>query len=74
MDATVIDAYVRGRLAGANYFHAKQRDAQSAKPENPYASSYLATVEWDRGFNDGYAQGQRTPRAHHADRDRRRAA
>jgi hypothetical protein len=74
MDATVIDAYVRGRLAGANYYHAKQRDTETARPENPYSSSYLATVEWDRGFNDGYAQGQRAPRPRTVDRERRQAA
>jgi hypothetical protein len=74
MDATVIDAYVRGRLAGANYFHAKHRDERTARPANPYTSSYLATVEWDRGFSDGYAQGQRAPRTRPNDRDRRQAA
>jgi len=79
MDATVIDAYVRGRLAGANYFHAQQRDGASVRPDNPYTSSYLASVEWDRGFNDGYAQGERSPRPHgggerHASTSHRRAA
>ena len=72
VDATVIDAYVRGRLAGVNYFHAKARDAGVSRPDNPFSSSYLASVEWDRGFNDGFGQGQRSrPRAHS---DRRQAA
>ncbi len=63
MDALVIDAYVRGRLAGANFFYAKQRQQRTDRPDNPYSESYLAAVEWDRGFNDGFEQGRRGHRA-----------
>jgi hypothetical protein len=61
VDASVVDAYVKGRLAGANHSRAKQLDSSVETPDNPYpSSSYLACVEWDRGFNDGFEQARRS--------------
>jgi hypothetical protein len=74
MDATAIDAYVRGRLAGANYFYAQLRDERGARPNNPYVGPSLAAVEWDRGFDDGYEQGRRGPQLRTADRSGCKAA
>jgi hypothetical protein len=60
MDNSVIDAYVNGRLAGASHFRVAQVDSDVVPPANPCPSSeYMAAVEWDRGFNDGFAQGAR---------------
>jgi hypothetical protein len=61
VDASIVDAYVKGRLAGANHARAKQLDSSTETPENPYPpTSYRACVEWDRGFNDGFEQARQT--------------
>jgi hypothetical protein len=60
MDYKVIEAYAKGRLAGAKYSQEKQRDPALPRPSNPHKSSaYLASVEWDRGFAEGYELSQR---------------
>jgi hypothetical protein len=60
MDNEVVEAYVKGKLAGANHYRAKQLTSSTGVPANPCpSSSYMAYVEWDRGFNDGFAQGAR---------------
>jgi hypothetical protein len=76
MDISVVEAYAKGRIAGVNYYFSVQRDPAAKQPTSPYsASDYLAGVEWDRGFNDGFAQGQRGgSRARTRSNDRRQAA
>jgi hypothetical protein len=58
MDNAVVDAYVKGKLAGSKYFRESQQNPKATAPANPNSgASYLASVEWDRGFTDGFAQG-----------------
>jgi len=57
---SAIDGYVKGKLSGANLYRARQKDPGAKSPENPFPpSDYLAYVEWDRGFNDGFEQAAR---------------
>jgi hypothetical protein len=76
MDNSVVDAYVKGKLAGANHYRARQSNSAAEPPTNPCPSSnYLAYVEWDRGFNDGMEQGARSAaRGRTANDERKRAA
>jgi hypothetical protein len=61
MDISVVEAYAKGRMAGVNYYFSVQRNPSAKQPSSPYGSAaYLAGVEWERGFNDGFAQGQRS--------------
>jgi hypothetical protein len=75
MDISVVEAYAKGKIAGVNHFFALQRDPGTKQPTSPYPSAqYLATVEWERGFGDGLAQGQRGgSRARASVNDRRQA-
>jgi hypothetical protein len=55
MDYTVVVAYAKGHLAGAGYAQAKQLDGGMPRPASPYqGAAYLAGVEWDRGFAEGF--------------------
>ena len=61
MDNAVVEAYVKGKLAGTNHYRAQQLDSGSEAPANPCPpSDYMAYVEWDRGFNDGFEQAARS--------------
>lgn len=60
MDYTVVVGYAKGHLAGAGYFQAKQLDGGKPRPANPYLGSvYLAGIEWDRGFVEGFKLQER---------------
>ncbi len=60
MDYSIVKAYAEGRLAGARYSRAQQEDEGGPRPHSPHqGSAYLAGVEWDRGFADGFQLQER---------------
>jgi hypothetical protein len=60
MEISIVAAYAEGRIAGAKYSLALQRHPETKRPSSPYSGEeYLAGVEWERGFGDGFAQGER---------------
>lgn len=60
MDYTVVVAYAKGHLAGVGYAQAQQLDGGMPRPASPYSgSAYLAGVEWDRGFAEGFQRQER---------------
>jgi hypothetical protein len=74
MDISVVEAYAKGRMAGVNHSLALYRNPAAKPPASPYSgAAYLAGVEWERGFSDGFAQGERRKSATHHDVERRRA-
>ena len=60
MTIRLSEAYAQGMIAGANYYFALQR-SPGAKPQVCLfdATGYLIRIEWERGFNEGFAQGHR---------------
>jgi hypothetical protein len=53
-----IDAYIKGKMAGLNYYRALEMDAAAKAPTNPFPfAQHPAYLEWDRGFGDGFADG-----------------
>lgn len=60
MDYSIVKAYAEGRLAGTRYFRAKHEDGRAPRPATLYhGSDYLAGIEWDRGFADGFQLQER---------------
>lgn len=60
MEISVVAAYAEGRIAGARHALALHNDPVAKPPSSPYSgAAYLAGVEWERGFSDGFAQGLR---------------
>jgi hypothetical protein len=60
MNYSIVEAYAKGHLAGARYSRTRHSGEGQARPENPYGlSTYLARVEWDRGFAEGYELQER---------------
>jgi hypothetical protein len=60
MDYSIVKAYAEGRLAGAKYSRAKQENDGGPRPATPlHGSTYLAGVEWERGFVDGFELQER---------------
>jgi hypothetical protein len=76
MDISIVEAYAKGRIAGVNHYFELQRNPASKQPTSPYpGSAYLAGVEWERGFSDGFQQGQRSDtRARTRSNEKRQAA
>jgi hypothetical protein len=61
MDISIVEAYAKGKIAGVNHYFTLQREPGAKQPTSPYSgAAYLAGVEWERGFGDGFAQGQRS--------------
>ncbi|MFY9329992.1 MAG: hypothetical protein WAO76_18535 [Georgfuchsia sp.] len=60
MTIRLSEAYTQGLIAGTNHYFALQR-SPDAKPQVSLfdATAYLTRIEWERGFNDGFAQGSR---------------
>jgi hypothetical protein len=60
MDMKVVQAYANGRIAGSKYSLAKQLDPTAQRSSNPHPSTeYLAGIEWERGFTEGFDQARR---------------
>jgi hypothetical protein len=60
MDFSIVEAYAKGHLAGARFCRARHAGEGEVRPGNPYeATAYLARVEWDRGFAEGFALQER---------------
>jgi hypothetical protein len=53
-----VDGFVYGRLAGSRYFRDFQHDPEAKRPPNPYQGISLASVEWERGFAEGFTTAQ----------------
>ena len=52
------EAYTQGLIAGTNYYFALQRSPDAKPPVSLFdAKDYLTRIEWERGFNIGFAQG-----------------
>ena len=53
-----VDGFVYGRLAGSRYFQQFHHDPDAKRPNNPYQGISLASVEWERGFAEGFSAAQ----------------
>jgi hypothetical protein len=58
MDDDIAYAYAKGKLAGIALQRALTHNPQAKRPDNPYAGAYLASLEWERGFNDGRSEAK----------------
>jgi hypothetical protein len=60
LDVSADEAYVKGRIAGANHYFSLRRDPGATRPERwHFDPDHTVAVEWDRGFIDGFGQGKR---------------
>ena len=75
MEISIVAAYAQGRIAGVKHSFTLQGHPEAKPPASPYSgAAYLAGVEWERGFSDGFAQGERRKSASQRDVDRRSGA
>jgi hypothetical protein len=75
MSISLAAAYAQGRMAGVNHSLALKNNPVAKPPSSPYSGAdYLAGVEWDRGFGDGLAQGERRIAASQRTTKERRAS
>lgn len=60
MDLKIVQAYANGRIAGSRYSRDKQLDHSAQRPTNPNPpTEYLASVEWERGFTEGFERSEK---------------